>query len=108
MNYDSSDESHLEIMEYLVAEGAAFLDGMDEDGEVIYGFNMEVLEEVMPELYQVLMNDMDDVLIDLYKKDLIEVSYDENLNAQITISPEGKQILWQAGFDMDGSEEEEF
>lgn len=105
MEYDPSDEKHQEIMEYLVAEGAAILDGIDEDGEAIYQFDMEILEEVMPELYAVMQQDMDQVLIDLYEKGLIEVSYDEDLNAIMSISEQGKVALTEAGFDIDESED---
>lgn len=105
MDYDSSDENHQEIMEYLVSEGAAIIDGIDENGEAIYRFDMEILEEIMPELHQVLLEDMDNILLDLYQKDLLEVSYDEELNAHMTISEEGKIILEENGFDMGNSED---
>jgi Tfp pilus assembly ATPase PilU len=108
MDYDPSNEEHREAMERLIEEGAAILDGIDEDGEPIYKFDMNVLEEVMPELHQAMMDDMDKVLIDLYQKGLIEIDYDENLNARMSVSPEGKIALEQAGFDLDGSEDEEF
>jgi Tfp pilus assembly ATPase PilU len=108
MDYDPSNEEHREAMERLIEEGAAILDGIDEDGEPIYKFDMNVLEEVMPELHQTMMDDMDKVLIDLYQKGLIEIDYDENLNARMSVSPEGKIALEQAGFDLDGSEDEEF
>jgi hypothetical protein len=106
MDYDPSNEEHLELMEYLLEEGAAIFDGIDEEGEPIYKFDMDLLEEVMPELYQVMMDDMDKVLIDLYQKDLIEISYDEDLNAHMSVSPEGKIALAEAGFDMDSAEED--
>ena len=108
MDYDPSNEEHREAMERLIEEGAAILDGIDEDGEPIYKFDMNVLEEVMPELHQAMMDDMDKVLIDLYEKGLIEIDYDEDLNARMSVSPEGKIALEQAGFDLDGSEDEEF
>jgi hypothetical protein len=113
MEYDPSNEEHLDIMAYLVEEGAAVFDGIDEDGEPIYKFDLDILEEISPELYQVMMDDMDKVLIDLYQKGLIEISYDEELNAQMSVSPEGREALIKAGFDMDefeknDSEEEEF
>jgi len=108
MEYDPSNEEHREVMERLIEEGAAILDGIDEDGEPIYKFDMNVLEEVMPELHQAMMDDMDKVLIDLYEKGLIEIDYDEDLNARMSVSPEGKIALEQAGFDLDGSEDEEF
>ena len=93
-------------MEYLISEGAAILDGIDENGEPIYKFDMDVLEEVMPELHAVMQEDMDQVLVDLYQKGLIEVSYDENLNALMSISEQGKIALMQAGFDLDDLEED--
>ena len=110
MEYDPSDEEHRQIMDYLVEEGAAIFDGIDEDGEPIYKFDMNVLEEISPELYQAMMDDMDKVLIELYQKGLIEISYDEDLNASMSVSPEGRIALLEAGFDMDeyDSEEEEF
>ena len=101
MEYNPSDEEHKEIMEYLLSEGAAILDGIDEDGEPVYMFDMEILEEVMPELHAVMQEDMDQVLVDLYQKGLIEVSYDENLNAIMSISEQGKVALAEAGFNLD-------
>ena len=95
-------------MDYLVAEGAASLDGIADDGEPVYKFDMEILEEVMPELHQAMLDDMDQVLLDLYQKGLIEVSYDEDLNAQIAVSEEGRNALIQAGFDMDSFDEETY
>lgn len=101
LEYDPSNESHKEIMEYLVSEGAAEFDGMDEDGEPIYKFDMEVLEEVMPELHAAMQHDMDKVLIDLFQDGLIEVSYDEDLNALLSLSDQAKAVLIDAGFKFD-------
>ena len=95
-------------MEYLISEGAAILDGIDEDGEPVYKFDMDVLEEVMPELHAVMQQDMDQVLVDLYQKGLIEVSYDENLNALMSISEQAKVALLEAGFDLDDNEDNEY
>jgi hypothetical protein len=108
MEYDPSNEEHLEIMEYLLSEGAATIESIDDDGEPVYSFDMEVLEEIMPDLHQVIQDDMDNVLIDLYQKGLIEVEYDEDLNANMNISEEGRHAMLEAGFDLDGSGEENF
>jgi len=108
LEYNPSDEEHQEIMEYLISEGAAILDGIDENGEPIYKFDMDVLEEVMPELHAVMQQDMDQVLVDLYQQGLIEVSYDENLNALMSISEQGKVALLEAGFDLDENEDTEY
>lgn len=105
LEYNPSDEEHMEIMRYLIAEGAAIFDGMDDDGEPIYRFDMEVLEEVMPELHAAMRDDIDQVLVDLYLKGLIEVSYDENLNAMMSLSEEAKVLLQEAGFELDDEED---
>jgi hypothetical protein len=105
MDYDPSNEEHQQIMNYLIEEGAAFLDGIDEDGEAIYKFDMDVLEEIMPELHAVMEEDVNQVLVDLYQKGLIEVSYDENLNALMDISEQGKVALMEAGFNFDEKDE---
>ena len=107
MEYDPSNEEHKEIMEYLLSEGAAILEGIDEDGEPVYMFDMEILEEVMPELHAVMQEDMDQVLVDLYQKGLIDVSYDENLNAIMAISEQGKVALIEAGFDLNDDQDTE-
>ena len=105
MEYDPSNEEHQAIMEYLVAEGAAQFDGIDKDGEPIYVFDMDILEDVMPELHAVMQEDLDKELINLYQKGLIEVSYDEDLNAIMNISEQGKIALAEAGFAIDESED---
>ena len=106
MEYNPSDEELMQIMEYLVAEGAAFLEGIDEDGEAIYMFDMDVLEEVMPELHAVMQEDMDQVLVDLFQKGLIDISYDEDLNALMTVSEQGKLALKEAGFNLNDNQED--
>ena len=105
MESNLSPEDHEELMQYLVSEGAAILDGISEDGEPIYKFDMDVLEEVMPELHQALVDQMDQTLVDLYQKGLVQVSYDENLNAMITVSEEGRRLMIEAGFSMDDLQE---
>ena len=62
----------------------------------------------MPELHAVMQQDMDQVLVDLYQQGLIEVSYDENLNALMSISEQGKVALLEAGFDLDENEDTEY
>jgi hypothetical protein len=50
---------------------------------------------------------MDRVLVDLYQKGLIDVSYDEDLNAIMAISEEGKKSLIEAGFSLDDEKDTE-
>jgi hypothetical protein len=84
---------------YLISVGAAIWDGVDEHGERVFKFNMEILQEVMPELYDQIMEDVDHTMLELYKEGLVEVEYDENLEAHFKISPEGREHLERLGFD---------
>ena len=88
-----------ELMEFLREAGAVEVDGIDDDGEFIYSFNMPVLKEVFPPLFEAIAQDIDNSLIELYKKGLIEVSYDEELNAEFKLSDEAKEILTDMGFN---------
>jgi hypothetical protein len=88
-----------QVIGYLIRVGAAIWDGMDGEGERIFKFNMPLLQEVMPELYDQIMEDVDVVMLELYDKGLVEVEYDEDLNAIFKISEEGRKALAEYGFD---------
>jgi len=59
---------------------------------------MDMLKEVLPDLYDTIMEDLDNTMLELYEKGLAEVEYDEQLNAHFKISEEGKQVLKSLGF----------
>lgn len=88
-----------QVIGYLINTGAAIWDGVDEYGERVFKFNMELLQEVMPDLYDQIMEDVDQTMLELYKRNLVEVEYDENLEAHFKISPEGRKELERLGFD---------
>jgi len=92
-----SDEETELIIQYLVDKGAAFWDGMDQYGERMYRFNMDVLVKVMPELYDQIMADVDETLISLFEAGLASVEYNEDLEALITLTPEGEEVLRKMG-----------
>lgn len=86
---DNNDE----IIAYLEEEGAVIWDGVDETGEAVFKFNLERLKEVMPPLYDEIMADIDEDLMKLYKEGLVELEYDENLNAMFKISEKGRKLF---------------
>lgn len=94
----SPEETEL-IIEYLVEHGAAEWDGMDQYGERMFKFNMDKLGEVMPELYSQIMQDLDETLLSLFEKGLVNVDYNEDLEAYIHISEEGKKVMKEMGID---------
>jgi hypothetical protein len=96
---DMTDEETEFVIQYLVDRGAAEWDGMDQYGERMFSFNMDILAEVMPKLWQQVMEDVDKTLLDLFEAGLANVEYDENLEATISITEKGEEILKNLGMD---------
>ena len=92
------DEERDEDMEmsYYLEIGAISLEGMDENGEMIFAIN-EKAKEVAPELWQAHIQHVDESLLKLYEKGLMEVEYDENLEATLHLSPEGHRMAKEMG-----------
>ena len=93
MDEDREDEMQLE---YYLEIGAISLVGMDEKGEIIYSIE-EKAKEIAPELWEAHMKYVDESLMELYEKGLVQVEYDENLEAMLHISPEGQKIGKEMG-----------
>ena len=94
-----TDEETEFVIQYLVDHGAAEWDGMDQYGEHMFRFNMDVLAKVMPDLWQQIMNDVDQTLLDLFEAGLANVEYDENLEATISLTEDGEEALKALGID---------
>jgi hypothetical protein len=74
---------------------------MDENGELIYAIS-EDAETLAPELWQSHTEYVNRSLMELYEDGLVEIEYDENLEATIHLSPEGRKIAREKGLiDMD-------
>ena len=102
---DGSDEETELFIQHLVDNGAAEWDGVDKFGERMYKFNMPILQKVMPELYNEIMIDLDEAMLELYKQDLVEIEYNEDLEATFSISEKARVMLYELGmgylFDSD-------
>lgn len=97
---DREDENKLE---YYLSIGAVSLEGMDENGDMIYSIS-EDAETLAPELFRSHTEYVDRSLMELYEQGLVEVEYDENLEAILHISPEGQKLAREKGLiemDMD-------
>ena len=71
-----SDEEEY-LFETLVDLGIAELNGMTKDGEVTYSFDMVKMKEHFPDLYEVMIEETEQALHDLYEKGIVEIEYDE-------------------------------
>jgi hypothetical protein len=94
--FDKSDD---EIIGWLEEEKAIIWDGMDENGEAIFRFDLERLKVVMPELYTDIMADIDSDLMVLYEEGFVEIDYDEDLNARFKATPKGLRWMEESGID---------
>lgn len=83
-------------MEYYISIGAIELAGMDEDGEFIFNIT-EKAKVLAPELWRAHEEHVSESLVDLYKKGLISVTYNDDLEAVIEMSDEGKKMAKEFG-----------
>jgi len=77
--------------------GVVTLEGMDQDGQVIYSINEVSARELAPELWAEHQDHIDRMLLDMYNKDLVSVEYDENLSATMVFRPEAKEVAREHG-----------
>jgi hypothetical protein len=89
MEFDDEDA----FVDYLIEMCILQEEGFDEDGEVTYTYNFEIMKEVMPELYEEIMSGVNDNLMSLYELGLVKIEYDENLNAHFSATPEGMEFF---------------
>lgn len=97
MDYSSDDyeDDDLRLAHYIEI-GAVEAAGVSEDGEMIFAIS-EDAKEIAPELWEAHMNYVDNTLLELFDAGLINIEYDENLEATITLSPEGLKIAKEKG-----------
>ena len=91
------DKNDDEVLAYYLEIGVVSLEGMDENGEMIYSINQELAKDLAPELWQSHVDYVDRSLIELYEAGLVEIEYDENLQATLHLSPEGQKIAKEKG-----------
>ena len=95
MSLEDKDDD--ELLGYYLEIGVVNLEGMDENGEMIYSIDKEMAKEYAPELWQSHVNYVDKSLITLYEAGLAKIEYDEDLQATIHLSPEGQKLAKEMG-----------
>jgi hypothetical protein len=95
MNENEYEDSDSKLAYYLEI-GAVSLEGVDESGEMIFSIS-EKAKEIAPELWQSHIEYVDKSIMELYEAGLVEVEYDENLEATFHISPEGHKLAKEKG-----------
>ncbi len=95
MNENEYDDSDSRLAYYLEI-GAVSLEGMDENGEMIFSIS-ETAKDIAPELWESHIEYVDKSLMELYEAGLVEVEYNENLEATLHLSPEGQKLAKEKG-----------
>lgn len=91
------DEDFEKDINRYIEMGVINVEGVDQDGEIIYSID-ESAKDLAPELWESHQSYVDRGLLDLYNRGLIQVEYDENLEATIWLSEEGKEIAEKMGY----------
>jgi hypothetical protein len=97
MQNGEDEEYAMERIGYYLEIGAIRLAGYNDDGEAIFELNEDITKRLAPELWEAHIEYTDKILIDLYKDGLVNVEYDEDLNAIMHFSEEGLKIAKEKG-----------
>jgi membrane protease subunit (stomatin/prohibitin family) len=76
--------------------GAIEIAGIEEDGQFIFNLT-PAAEYLAPELWEAHEDHIDKMMMDLFEKGLLSISYDEDLNAYIELTEQGKVVAKEYG-----------
>jgi hypothetical protein len=85
-----------DALEYYIEIGVVEISGVDDSGEFIFKVTPKA-RELAPELWEAHEQHVDEVLLGLFEEGLLSVSYNEDLEAHIELTEEGKAIAKEYG-----------
>jgi hypothetical protein len=96
-DFEMSENGFDQMMEHYVEIGAVTVNGIDKTGNFIYVIT-DKAKELAPDLWEVHHEMIDEALIGLFEQGLIDVEYDEDLNANMKISDAAREVMYQLGY----------
>ena len=96
--YLSEDEID-DFVERMIEAGILVEDGFDEDGELTYTYNFELMKVLLPEMYEEIMTGINNNLINLYEMGFVKVEYNEDLRAVFSATEEGIAFFKDQGYE---------
>ena len=96
--YLSEDEAD-DFVERMIEAGILVEDGFDEDGELTYTYNFELMKVLLPEMYDDIMAGINDNLISLYQMGYVKIEYNEDLKAVFSATEEGLTFFKDQGYE---------
>jgi hypothetical protein len=94
---DFDEEEMMNKIQHYIDIGAIRVAGFTEDGEAIFELNEDTTKDLAPELWEAHEQYIDAELLDLLDNDLMQVEYDEDLNATFNFTLEGYEIAKSKG-----------
>jgi hypothetical protein len=98
MEFEDEDD----FTDFLIEMCIIQAEGVNKEGETLYKYNFERMKELMPELYQEIMDGVNDKIMDLFELGLVSVDYDENLTPHFSATPEGIEFFTRKHQSDDG------
>lgn len=84
-----------ELFAHYIEIGALIPQWDEEEQDFFYMPALNV-EQIAPELFQQLKDELDADLISLYEKGLVSIEYDDNLEAGFELTDLGRQYILEA------------
>lgn len=81
--------------------------GIEEDGEFIFRIT-ELAKDLAPELWEIHVEEVDKIFLELFDMGLVNITYNENLEAEFELTEEGKKVAKQYGIvDIEREDEDD-
>jgi len=96
-DFEMDQDGFDQMMEHYVEIGAVTVNGIDVSGNFIYVIT-DKAKELAPDLWEMHHEMIDEALVGLFEQGLIEVEYDEDLNANMKISDAAREVMYQLGY----------
>ena len=96
-DFEMDQDGFDQMMEHYVEIGAVTVNGIDVSGNFIYVIT-DKAKELAPDLWEMHHEMIDEALVGLFQQGLIEVEYDEDLNANMKISDAAREVMYQLGY----------
>jgi hypothetical protein len=92
-DFDPLGQESEEMVDWLIEVGILEEDGFDEDGELTYTYNFELMKVLVPDMYEEVMNGVNENLMNLFSLGFVKIDYDEQLQARFSATEDGMEYF---------------
>jgi hypothetical protein len=90
--YDIPDDEAIDnYIDELIVKGVLVLQSVDEYGEPIFGVDIEKAKEHAPEYLEAYYRDLEDTMIGLFEKGLVDMSIRDEGEVEWSLTEKGKE-----------------